>query len=226
MIGVLRTQLRLVEEENPYPDGICSFCKQLTGQGFFPGGDGLWREDSTPEGLSKVSSYPFPIGGVMFLGNDFGTAQAFSKLQYYENPPTWKHLRRRINDAGIPGEAGFFTNAYLGLRTDRSALAVQIKDSAYQEMCCGYLKLQIAHQKPKLIVVLGTSPAGLLSKALERKIELKKGITETQLHGENIGIFVTSHPYSDQFVRKAERKHVWNAEVEQLGLAYKRFCTN
>jgi hypothetical protein len=68
---------------------------KLLGQGFFPGGDGLWRDDSA---LDQQSSGVLPIGGIVFLGNDFGTLTTYQKLRSkgFENPPTWRRLKERI----------------------------------------------------------------------------------------------------------------------------------
>ena len=49
-IGAIESELRF--DGNPYREGQCAFPFQLSGQGFFPGGDGLWRED----GESSVKS--------------------------------------------------------------------------------------------------------------------------------------------------------------------------
>ncbi len=61
-----------------YPVGMCAFPFHLTGQGFFPGGDGLWRADSD---LALASSGLLPFGGLMFVGNDFGTLESYRRLQ-------------------------------------------------------------------------------------------------------------------------------------------------
>lgn len=65
---------RIAELEAPrsfdgesYPPGLTSFPGVLPGQGFFPGGDGLYRDS-----VSSSDAPPFPVGGVMVLGNDFG----------------------------------------------------------------------------------------------------------------------------------------------------------
>ena len=76
----------------PYPEGMTAFPDRLTGQGFFPGGDGLWRDDAH---LNEASRCAVPIGGIMFLGNDFGTLSSFQQAirRGYENPPTWRNLK-------------------------------------------------------------------------------------------------------------------------------------
>src|SRR5215469_2237441 len=100
-----------------YPVGMCSFPFRLTGQGFFPGGDGLWRNESE---LGAASRGILPQRGTVFVGNDFGTLASFRKLQGrgYENVPTWRHIKARIASAKIPSECTFFTNAIVGLRED------------------------------------------------------------------------------------------------------------
>lgn len=173
-VEVLRKKLADLEAEGrfdgrAYPKHMEPFTAVLTGQGFFPGGDGLWRD---PDALDRKSPYAFSIGGIMFLGNDFGVQEDFEKrIPYsYENPLTWKRLRRRIEISGVPGSRGFYTNAYLGLRGDGSAIGKRpIKDpkdeSSYNKLCADYLKFQIRTQRPRLIVALGVGkkgPAALL----------------------------------------------------------------
>jgi hypothetical protein len=51
-IEMLRQHIKQLENElrfhgEPYPDGLVAFPGVLQGQGFFPGGDGLWREISS-----------------------------------------------------------------------------------------------------------------------------------------------------------------------------------
>jgi hypothetical protein len=92
-IRQLEAELRFAGK--PYPDGMAPFPGRLTGQGFFPGGDGLWRDDSR---IKLNSTSPFPIGGIMFVGNDFGTLQTFEKTLKtgYENVLTWRNLKKRM----------------------------------------------------------------------------------------------------------------------------------
>lgn len=200
-VDVLRKYLTALEAERrfngrAYPEGLEQFPRILPGQGFFPGGDGLWR-DPDCEGLRRSSSYAFPAGGIMFLGNDFGTLASFQKLKLHENPPTWRNLRKRLDLAGIPGSLGFYTNGYLGLRSDRSALAHPIDHPGYRALCTEYLMHQIRTQMPRLIVVLGSRPAGLLGPLI--------GLSDLQIGQAQLGrfeekslwILPVSHPYSD-----------------------------
>jgi hypothetical protein len=148
---------------HPYPEGLTGFPGKLRGQGFFPGGDGLWREAAATTGHA-----PFPTGGVMILGNDFGCldnpdprspgfVQCLAKG--YEDPPTWK-IRATLRKATIPGDQCFFTNAYLGLRTSvkSTGLSPGSSNALFKSICRDFFIAQMSLQKPKLIVCLGHEP--------------------------------------------------------------------
>lgn len=182
----------------PYPEGMAPFPRALVGQGFFPGGDGLWRDDD-PVSLREPSPYPFPEGGIMFLGNDFGTYKKFQQWTSHESPPTWRHLRRRLRLAGIPGHYGFYTNAYLGLRTDRTALDAPIEEVRYREMCAEFLDIQLRCQLPRLVVALGPPPVKLLRSVLGLP-DGARGIVQHSVHeGRQIAVVTTTHPFCDHY---------------------------
>lgn len=209
-ISQLEAELRF--EGKPYPDGMAPFPGRLTGQGFFPGGDGLWRDDSR---IKLSSTSPFPVSGIMFLGNDFGTRQTFEKTLRtgYENVLTWRNLKRRLTAAEIPGEVGFYTNAVLGLRTDKKAVDY-LDWSRHPEFCqfCGdFLRFQLEAMKPRLLVVLGQRPKDTVCSTLGAEIpdiaawksrdlssmKAAETIRVVQWRGMRLVLHVTSHPYSD-----------------------------
>ncbi len=200
-VDYLRHHLNALEAEGrfggrAYPEGLERFPRTLVGQGFFPGGDGLWR-DVGPTTLRQPSPYAFPTGGIMFLGNDFGTLESFQRLNLHENPPTWRWLRQRLDHARIPGWLGFYTNAYLGLRTDRAALAHPVDHPGYSAACAEYLALQIRTQMPKLIVVLGERPARLLGPLVGLKNFEIGAAKPGHFDATSILTLRVSHPYSD-----------------------------
>jgi hypothetical protein len=218
-IECLRRELAEIEQSarfqgRPYPIGIEPFPRALAGQGFFPGGDGLWRRD-TPEALRQRSPYAFPQNGIMYLGNDFGSLAGFQRLKLHENPPTWRWLRMRLLAGGIAGEIGFYTNAYLGLRGDRSALAHPIANPDYSSLCAEYLGTQVRYQSPRLIVVLGQRPFGLLAKLMNFPDGQSGLLRRGTFEGRDFGIIVVSHPYSDvgktALARQAEGEILANA---------------
>ena len=161
-VARLWQQLEKLEHENrfdgaSYPSGIAPFPFRLSGQGFFPGGDGLWRDDA-----SSPTAGELPTGGVLFLAADFGTLESYNKLcsHGYQSAPIWKNLKRRILDAGLPTNKIFCSNIYPGLRVENRALGVYpaVQNPEYPLFSVEMLRFQIETLSPKLIVSLGPVP--------------------------------------------------------------------
>ena len=202
-VGELWAQIELMESQrrfdgHAYPGGQGPFPFRLAGQGFFPGGDGLWREDSE---LSVESSKKIRREGMMFLGNDFGTLRSYEslRLKSFENPITWKNLKSRVRRANLPTDRAFFTNSVLGLRLGSGTKALDKRDwqnsPQFAAFCQEFLRFQVEALLPRLIVVLG--PNALVSlKAFgvavsgDSTSRAKIGSHETLLH-------CTTHPYGD-----------------------------
>lgn len=189
----------------PYPRGMCQFPFRLTGQGFFPGGDGLWRDDGE---LSVEKDAVLPRNGAVFIGNDFGTLRGFLRLRNrsYENVPTWRHIKSRVRIAGIPPERTFFTNAILGLREDGSALDKKIwqRMPVFFEFCGEFLRYQLKSIAPKLVVIMGTNAS-----------EAFDAFAKASNKFETL---YTTHPYAD-FGLSKERL---TEEIGRLSMAWKR----
>lgn len=203
MIDELWAHLKAMEDERrfdckPYPTGMCSFPFKLTGQGFFPGGDGLWRNDTQ---LGQESSGALSVGGIIFLGNDFGTLRTYQKLHSkgYENPPTWRHLKERIRRAGLPEDRIFCTNAILGLRTGDTVTALdQIawpKGSPFAAFCHEFLIYQVETLRPRLLVILGS--VALSSLGAMGAILKERGTFKATIGRHTTAIHYSSHPYGD-----------------------------
>ena len=147
----------------PYPSGTQPVTTQLCGTAFFPGGAGLWREEPTDE-LPKM-----PHRGIMVVGQDFGTMATFLRLiprGGEAESPTWRPLRVLLSKAGIRLDECFFTNAWMGLRSSgpETGPYVGARDKRFTGRCANFLALQIAVQRPRLIVSLGTYVPPFLSK--------------------------------------------------------------
>lgn len=218
----LWNRLHAIEEEKrfegrEYPAGMCSFPFRLTGQGFFPGGDGLWRDDTQ---LAQASCGGAATDGIMFLGNDFGTLKSYEKHRKkgFENPLTWKHVKRRIERASIPAHLAFFTNAVMGLR--ESGAALDKKDwngePQFKSFCREFLVFQVETLKPRLVVVMGPVPRLTLS-----SLAVGTTVTSGKYPRIRVGthlttVFFSTHPYGDfnfDEVRKerdgAELREAW-----------------
>lgn len=213
-IDTLWVRLQEMEDEKrfggqAYPEGMCSFPFRLPGQGFFPGGDGLWREDCQ---LDQVSSGTLQPGGIIFLGNDFGTLNRYRRLQSrgFENPPTWRHLRKRIRRAGLPENRTFFTNAIMGLRSAKQAKALdkRIWQSIpmFAGFCREFLVYQVEVLRPRLLVILGPH-ARLSHEALS---PLPRGVdgmpSKVGIGRHTTSVHCSSHPYGDFNFNEARKE--------------------
>ena len=204
----LWTRLDALEQENrfsgnPYPRGLARFPFRLSGQGFFPGGDGLWREN-----VGEPSDGNLPVGGVAFVGSDFGSLASYHKLlkSGYENVPTWRHLKKRILDAGVPTGQVFCTNAYLGLRTSSNALEANpaISSDDFGSFCAEFLSFQIEALQPKVLVLMGPKPQMFFQKFEDTLLSSRKQII----------VLCTTHPYGD-FNLARPRRDSLVAELRQ-----------
>lgn len=153
-----------MREVEPYPPGVVKVPARLPGTGFFPGGCGLWieaRDEKLP---------PMPVGGIMVLGHDFHSEEAFAmSLAHggevstspgdpnYRRVPTWVALLDLLSEVGIPPRECFFTNAYMGLREEAGTTGrfPGSRDLAFVKRCQDFLIKQIAVQRPRVILPLG-----------------------------------------------------------------------
>jgi hypothetical protein len=99
--------------------------------------------------------------------------------------------------ANMRGQDGFFTNAYLGLRTDRTALDEGLYHKEYDQLCGEFLEFQITSQAPRLIVVLGDRPNCLLHQVVRYNPTRVGCATSGQLGQLSTTVVQVSHPYSD-----------------------------
>ena len=107
----------MFEAIGPHPRDCCSFAGRGTTEGtaFFPGGDGLWKFDEIDPML--------PIGGVLFLGSDWGDVESYRKGEEGKaDGATWAGLRKIVKLANIPLNQIFCTNAWPCLRAGGRAI--------------------------------------------------------------------------------------------------------
>jgi hypothetical protein len=209
-VSRLWQQLEKLENEHrfdgaAYPDGLAPFPFRLSGQGFFPGGDGLWRDKA-----SAPSTGELPTGGILFLAADFGTLGSYNKLctRGYQNELAWKNLRRRILDAGLPTTKIFCSKIYPGLRTDQRALGVYpaVHNPEFPLFSAEMLRFQIEVLSPKLIVSLGPVPEIFVHRFNHLLV----------LHdGSRPAVFFTPHPGRDSELLAPMRRHQLAAELRE-----------
>jgi uracil-DNA glycosylase len=187
-----------------YPPGMCSFPFRLEGQGFFPGGDGLWRSDHQ---LDRPLSGVLPRDGLMFVGNDFGTLATYEKLKSFENPPTWKNLKKRVRRAELLESTMFSTNAVMGLRTAGTALDKRSWERMplFLKFCREFFVYQMETVAPQLVVVLGPVARTSVQALIQGEILQGLDLTVARVGRHTASFLYSSHPYGD-FNFSDERK--------------------
>ena len=153
---VLRARLRSVA---PYPNGIVPVPEVIPGTSFFPGGRGLWYEESVDEDPR------FPVGGIMVLAQDFYCEAGYRKIlergkagnAHPSDANTWKGLRPFLDAVPVDPRDCFFTNFFMGLRRDdgKEGLFPGAGNRPFVRRCQAFLRFQLATQNPRIVLVLG-----------------------------------------------------------------------
>lgn len=185
----------------PYPSCITKFPYHLTGRGFFPGGDGIWRD---LDHISEPATLPFPQKGVMILGQDFGTLDKYplrSRPYELNSLLIWKYIVPRLCNADIQLDICFFTNGLLGLKKEGSNDGKNpgLLDHRFLEMCQEFLQYQIEVQDPKLVIIFDSLDQRVYSPICNRKKYLSQNpriFTSVACGTERVFV-LTQHPRSD-----------------------------
>ena len=148
--------------------------------GFFPLGSGILTE------RSKIEIAEIKKGGIMVLGNDFGTIGYVEKMKNNReyNSKTIKNLER----IGLDIDNTFFTNFYMGLRNDKlhsgttNTKRIKQIEQSYKNLCYDFFLTQLEHINPKIVICLGKEVGQALSQHASEvfsKFSLNKtGITK------------------------------------------------
>ncbi len=151
----------------PIADGV------IQGTSFFPAGYGFNKtaEDNLPE---------WPEGGVMVVGNDWGTECSFRcarKVGDEATCSTWQGIFKLFRPVfGEDLRDCFFTNAFMGLRAGAgksTGVCPGRSDSTFKGRCHEFLEMQISAQKPRLILALGKWVPDMLAPLAPRLLRWK-----------------------------------------------------
>ena len=142
--------------------GMANIRKQLS-YGFFPLGSGILTGDS------EIDKASIAAGGVMVLGNDFGTITYLkTKCAGNRESETSKTISNLLT-LGLSLGTTFFTNFYLGLRDDVSVPQTTMTkriaplQKSYKEMCFQFFKTQLHQVNPQTIICLGADVGNALA---------------------------------------------------------------
>jgi len=221
-VASLWDRLRAMEEQNrfegrAYPVGMSCFPFRLKGQGFFPGGDGLWRDETQ---VAEESHRMVATGGIMFLGHDSGTCHAFDRLREpgFENSRTREFIKERVEGAGLPSSLTFFTNAVMGLREEGTALDSPDWDDPprFKAFCREFLVYQIQSIQPRLIVVMGPIPREALDSVAVGTTVVEGKFPKMRIGDHIATLYFTTYPHGDFSIGDDHKKR----EATELGEAW------
>jgi len=155
--------------------------------GFFPLGSGILSDSK-----SQINKASIDEGGIMVLGNDFGTVTYLdSKCKGNRESGGSKTISNLLR-LGLNPESTFFTNFYLGLRDDEThkgtTMTKRIKklEQDYKDLCYGFFRIQLEMINAKTVICLGKDVGHTLSEYsdLFQSFSKKHG-TITNLYADN-----------------------------------------
>ena len=138
-----------------YPSGCVASPGSIAGTSFFPGGDGLYKGETT-------RSPSWPAGKILLLGNDWGTKQTFDAMGTHEmNGSTWRGLLSFLTGPLAARDLSpsdvFYSNVFMGLRTSGKSTGVcpGRRDPTFRSRCAAFTIEQIKTLRPRLILTIG-----------------------------------------------------------------------
>ena len=156
-------------KESVFTDSGMINCYNKMQYGFFPFGLGILTENNKIK--EAVPTIEVEEGGVMVLGNDFGTV---NYVNSYVNDPDKKigetdskTIINFLDNVVLDKSKTFFTNFYLGVRLDDGLYKGtnmikrmyrdkpnKLKDD-YKKLCYDFFIAQLELVKPRIVICLG-----------------------------------------------------------------------
>jgi Uracil DNA glycosylase superfamily len=154
--------------------------------GFFPLGTGIlnYAQGADLQQLAHCD--------VLVLGNDFGKIDYVNGLKDKKEKETNPTIRNLISEhgLGLDPRTTFFTNLFMGLRTGQDQVGMKSLQPEYKDFCLKFLKTQIEHINPKLILILGKEVLQTLIKLNEIPKQKQADLEPTLM---NSGVFTGRH---------------------------------
>jgi uracil-DNA glycosylase len=137
--------------------------------GFFPLGSGVLVENE-----SKIEVAELNPCEIMVLGNDFGTLKYLTDECKDNREKASNPTIRNLSTIELNLQTTFFTNLYLGVRTEGKNTDSKTVKKAYQDFCFTFLDKQLEIMNPKIVLCLGQKVADSLSEHLKGFPNLSK----------------------------------------------------
>jgi len=130
--------------------------------GFFPLGMGILTDEIKFLKSEEAIESQIEAGGVMVLGNDFGTTNYVDNECNNIGETDGRTIKNLLNDnVGLNLNNTFFTNFHLGLRDNIAHPEAEMRKRAvsltkgYKEFCYKFFLIQLRLINPSVIICLG-----------------------------------------------------------------------
>lgn len=158
LFNILAEKYKAENAESVFAEsGMVNRFKELD-YGFFPLGSGILSDDDEK---NRTANAEIKEGGIMVLGNDFGTLKYIDEQckQNLREPDNCKTILN-LMDIGLNLNTTFFTNFYLGLKDDKRFKGITMTSnknvtSEYRKFCHEFFLKQINFINPRLVICLG-----------------------------------------------------------------------
>jgi hypothetical protein len=167
MSAELQLLFGAIRQFDRYPSNIKRICGNEQGNIFFPGGKGIFDEET-----ERISDKEIMITGYQFdRCLDYLQTPGIDQ-QISRTNTAWANLMLLLCKGGVDPGHCFFTNAVLGVQ-DQNGSANKpspVTKRYFLEHCRSVFRMELEIQKPRMIIVLGLRAARFLS-LLHPKLE-------------------------------------------------------
>jgi uracil-DNA glycosylase len=166
-IQQLFNELKILTEnkENVFEESGMINCYDKMQYGFFPLGLGILTKNNKTNKIPPTNE--IEEGGVMVLGNDFGTISYVENDCNYIGETDGRTVNNLLGKVMLDVNNTFFTNFYLGVRQvsgryEGTTMIKRIFDGKpnklkenYKQLCYDFFITQLELVKPKIVICLG-----------------------------------------------------------------------
>lgn len=155
-----------INKSSIFKDSGVVNCFQKMDYGFFPLGWGILKPEIANKEI-EPNECEIEAGGLMVLGNDFGTVSYVKKYKNTIGEADSVTIINLFEKLKIDTKRAFFTNFYLGIRLNNgrysgTTMTKRMLDGktnkltiAYKELCYSFFLRQVEIIKPHIVICLG-----------------------------------------------------------------------
>lgn len=195
----------LPPESHPEGELVPLGNRRVPGVAAFPASHGLYA----PCGSDPNELPPFPFGGLMAVGNHLDSVVKLDKRITERKPhgdpcpgadrmDFWEVLYRLLDDAEVPRDELFATNAHPALRPG-TATTGRIRRSApgydhWEERCLTFMRGQLQVMQPRVVLAMGRPAGRFLGTLFGADVGSGPELHDIRHEGGTATLAVVAHP--------------------------------